>query len=429
MPMTGANMASVDMHDQSLPLTLYEKSYTSVDPAGLPDGGPWSLLDVCMRPALHSAYHFTPTNDIAYIPYIAMGTPVSYLQFLHQWWRGSMRMQLHFFASAFTSARFLIVWTPTISESNQSLTDTISQVVDVRGDTVVSFTLPYLSETDYLPLTIGGSSTPASVGTLQVSLYNDIVTADNTTDPVVDLVVFSATDADFQFHTPVIPQATADYPFVYSYPNVTVPAFAARAKSSVQEQCDIRAEFKASFPPIVAGCSHYADNSYVATENPRMILDYMKRYQSVLPNSSAVATAVLPGQYAPESTTIGAWLVPLFGYWRGGLRYKVVNNETPTMMAARFGDTSTDAYFASGTACLIQTNPANVLDFSAPWTDLLPFRVQGSVNTIQWPVDVPSPDDCYYYVAVRDDYSVGFLIPPGPQSGSLASRRARARVH
>jgi len=209
---TGANMCTVDTKDVSLPLTLYSTSYLSTDEKTIPDGGPWKLVDMVMRPSLAAQWNFKADQPACVLPYNAPGTPFSFVCALHKFWRASMRYQLRFFCSTFTSARFLIVYTPAAVPADNEITNTVSRLIDVRGDTVVEFTVPFVSQTDFVPLT-------EAPGSIQVTLYNDIVNGDVSTEPAINMVVFVATGPDAQFQMPVAPAATFDY----LYPNAVAP--------------------------------------------------------------------------------------------------------------------------------------------------------------------------------------------------------------
>jgi len=405
------NMCRVDQKDNAEPLTLYSGSYLTTADDTLPEGGNWTLLDILTRPSLHSKYTFTSTNNIAYIPYIAMGTPVSYLQIAHRYWRGSMRYMLKFYCSSFISARFLVIFAPYTVTSTNAITDTVSQIVDVRGDTTVSFTVPYVAQTDYLiPMA-------ETVGQLQISIYNNIVSSDSATDAVVDMIVFSAAGPDFQLQYPVQPNQGV-FPFSYGYPNVTVPRGRPERQSAVCE------DFKNTFPPFVADCQMFADHHYVASETSHRVVDILKRYMTAGGLTFGTSNAQLPAFYTPDSGTIGYWLYVLFAFHRGGIKYKIAQASVG-QMAARFADSNGTSYRASGTGFVLQAPTATVFDFACPYVDQLPFRSQntGGENLNDfWTVDLAGADEQLYYTAVRDDFQVGFLIPP-PISATLKKVR------
>lgn len=82
----------------------------------------------------------------------------SFIANTHRYWRGSMHYTIKFLASQFHSARFRIFWMPrdpTIEglktwQDNGDIHNFPNMVVDVRGNTDVSFIVPYQSPRPYL---------------------------------------------------------------------------------------------------------------------------------------------------------------------------------------------------------------------------------------------------------------------------------------
>jgi len=145
----GMNMAQVDRPDQAMPLSLYQTSYLAADPTLLPDGKHWTMKDIAMTPAIAGLQTFTSITDnplIIDMPHGAPGTPFDVVKNLHTLSRGSTRVMIQFFCSAFISTRFIIVWSDLsqASASNVSTDNNITRVIDVKGDTTVNFTFPFL---------------------------------------------------------------------------------------------------------------------------------------------------------------------------------------------------------------------------------------------------------------------------------------------
>jgi len=256
------------------------------------------------------------------------------------------------------------------------------------------------------------------VGTLQVTVYNNIVSADATTDPSIDMVVFSAAAPDFQFFYPVKPSPTIEFPWDYPYPNNAEPSALSRRRFAprIVNQSDIVKEFSETFPPFVAGCDYYTDHHYVASETTATVYDLLKRYQtgnfSAAPGSTTTVQVI--SVYAPVSTTVGYWLTRIFCFYRGGLRYKFLGQTSDAdnpVFCARYADGATAPFFGSGTASTIQAAPGTTMDFSVPWVDNLPFRAFSEPGVVAANVDNNNIDNLNCWTAVRDDYQLGFLIP------------------
>lgn len=68
---------------------------------------------------------------------------------MFDYWRGSMSYTISFSASMFTTSRVRITWLPTVYEWTNFTTidaaDSITRIVDIKGDTEISFDIPFLS--------------------------------------------------------------------------------------------------------------------------------------------------------------------------------------------------------------------------------------------------------------------------------------------
>lgn len=68
---------------------------------------------------------------------------------MFDYWRGSMSYTFSFSASLFTTARVRITWLPTVYEwkdfTTMDAADSVTRIVDIKGDTEVSFDVPYLA--------------------------------------------------------------------------------------------------------------------------------------------------------------------------------------------------------------------------------------------------------------------------------------------
>jgi len=415
-PTGAANCCVVDRNDQSLPLTLYTGSYVNIDHETMPGGQPWKIVDIANRPCLHSYCAFTASNNAYIFPYIANGTPFDFCKHLHRLWRGSVRMQLRFYCSSFVSCRFLLVYSPGSSTSDQSLANNVTRVIDVKGDTVVSFTLPYVFQTDLAYTGAFGGDPFDLVGTLQVSIYTQIISTDTTTDPRIDMVVFSAATADCQFSYPVMPE-----PIVYStWPNATPVVL---SKGRIVRQADISDDFGVEFSPFIEGCTYLTDNKNSTSETSVYVTDLMKRYQSANYLVQGTTGIFVDRDYFPNPGTIARVLFNTFAFWRGGFRIKVVTPTPSTtgssaqpMYGVRMNDgSSPGSYYLGGGAGLVSADVSAEVDFTIPWIRTVPFDYIVSLLTPghnSYVVDCfANLDSVHVYTAVRDDFQLGFLIP------------------
>lgn len=204
-----------------------------------------SILDIAMRPQViysgqlnqsatttdslfsipvHPAYMPSP-NPAPSVTNMVMDLLPTYSSFvanLFRYWRGSMTYQFHFYASSFHSGRIRIVWTPdpdrTINAAS-NVQDSISTVVDIRGNTKVGFSVPYLlpqpfarcnlAEVTYANdynWSFGSFGVPDTIIPIHngnLNLYwENIPVFPSVPSPPIHVVVYSACGADIQFAEP-----------------------------------------------------------------------------------------------------------------------------------------------------------------------------------------------------------------------------------
>jgi len=275
------------------------------------------------------------------------------------------------------------------------LDNTISQTVVVKGDTVVEFTIPYIAATDMLPYAqYSGitSDAPPFFGTsaLCISIIGPILTNDPSIDPVIDFAIWTAAGPDAQFSLQCAP------PTNYNQP---IPP-------SVVLQCDIQEAFNHSFPPFVANCTYLTDNHTVTSEISDTIMDTLKRYEEY---TYATDTLYSPF-YQPTALTLGSWVKTLFLFHRGGVSYRVIDStDTGYGIYMNVGDT----FAARGQPGFWRGINGSELHFTIPWYGTIPYYNIGS-PPVQYPASplTPSTLPRASFTAVRDDYQMGFLIPP-----------------
>jgi hypothetical protein len=419
---TGANMATCDVPDQSLPLTLYTPSYLSVDQRTVPEGGPWSLARVACTPALHCAYEFKNSQPSAIVPFMALGTPFSVVAATHRFWRGSVRMRLMFFCPSFYSARVLLVFTPSAITSADIITNTLSRVVDIRGDTVEDFTLPYVNQTDFQKF-------GADIGVLQVSLYTEIICNDTTVDPVINMVVFSAAGPDCQFYSPIPTQDVG-----YDYPNLVTSDQPSRRRKPLhvaQFQSDVDKAFTETMLPFVKDCQYMTDECFVAPETTSLVTDIMKRYTTVPIYSTNTVGVLFRHGYFPAAGSCAATYARMFNYWRGGFRLKLAVQQAgfSQLNSVYIDDGNSTKYNLGGTAGFVTGSVEGGMDVSVPWTEVVPFYDINTYSTTLTCVNnYTSPDTTnYFYTAIGDDFVIGMLVPPDNLPDNPAPPQVRVR--
>jgi hypothetical protein len=415
-----ANMVQADRPDQALPLTLYQTSYLNIDHSVLPGGKNWTFADIALTPALMGQFKFTPTAGTVTFPFIGNGTPLALCIGLHKWWRSSVRWQVKFFCSAFISARILFVLSPAGLAVADTIANNLSRVVDVKGDTTCTFTLPYFNEYDYLP---GGVNPNAdSAYTITASVLNQIVTNDVTITPSIDMVIFSSAGPDCQFSGPV----SDGFQMWYAYPNnIVAPTPRRRTPlrasdfDKMEKQSNVQMDFKKEFEPFVMDCEYLTESHHTTSETSLYVTDVMKRYQLAVTSSLGEVSGTLPSEYKPDPSTLGYFLSRCFLFARGGIKYKLVE-QTAKTLSINWGPRASGWTGEPGGAACFVTKGLDAEEFSVavPYMDQQPYisTVIPSFCLPLVPITLHSGgqhfDNYQFYVAVRDDYQLGFLIPP-----------------
>jgi len=377
---------------------------------------------------------FTALTDssVVSLPQGWPSTPTNFVISMHTYYRTSVRIRLSFYCSAFLSARFIVLFIPAGAHGTPvyDIDNNLCRLIDVRGDTTVDFTIPFTSPYDFLPCI------SPTFGTMVVKLYDPIASVDTTSDPVIDLVVWSAAGPDCQFVNPTFSHVND-----FLWPG------------DAEKQSDIHEDFQKEFPSFLDGCTYLVDNHYCVSETTEYVVDVLKRYATC---SGGPGTA-MPLDYAPSGNSVQTILLSAFKFRRGGVMYKVLTYETPVAATTvpSITQTTSGAYavqlgygagggvatFAAyGNAQFIQCDQRDVLDFSIPWNWVLPFSSQGSYtpqsgdplfSSVFFPSDdnratyaTTNKQSSFIYTAVRDDYQIGMLQPPLSQ----LSPSGKARV-
>jgi hypothetical protein len=427
------NMPSADCPDQAIPLAMYRTSYLATGDTLLPDGKPWTWLDIATTPSLCHTGTLTTSTSIT-MQLMSRGTPLDFVLSNHLYAHYSLRVKIFFFTSSFISGRVQIIWTPSVLSPTVSTTvaDTISRTIDVKGSVTDEFTLPWVWPNDYYRVNYGTNVFPY---TLMIAMAGPISTPDAAADANIDYVIYTAASADAQFSQLGMPQR-----FVYP---TTDPEF----------QCDVQQCFMSSFEPFVAGCSIFTDQHTCMSETSQHVTDCLKRYVgTAYITDTLYGSNACSGEYLPYPGTVQAQVMSCFLFQRGGVNYKGSYGQQipaasltpppfftmevhfprpafPTAVVNNIGN-------SFGEAVVRHNSSANEICFSLPYFYQTPFRCQKiptGYETFDSNVAILATnqrsDTTIYpptlYTAARDDYQVGYLYPPLPLSLSLPQAQKR----
>lgn len=342
-----------------------------------------AVADIARRPLLHDQFSFTTVTQswqevVRPSTVGAVITTPDYLagmMKIHRFWRGSIKYLFHFCMPAFYSVRVRISVDYGVG-SPVNTADLQSRIIDIKGETWESVTVPFLARTtwadtnitNYEPLiivqritTIVGSSAPAS--------------------PIIYVNIFRSAGEDFQ---------------LAGLRKVEAASITDSALVKFQNQMHIGKRFKESFPTLNKGTFQSMEKGLVMPEITGSVADVTKKQQSI---STFHTYPCQSNQTAPPF-----YLCNYFMFWRGGRIMRRIHREAVS------GDTGSGFYAVYNTD----------KDIDNGWTQCTSLAQQALV-----------PQACHihymsaqpYYPMQDDDYSdvMTFISSPITASPSVTT--------
>jgi len=160
-------------------------------------------------PMLHRIIPFTAANQVDSqtvidpVYYNNSYSQPDYFFFTAQmfsYWRGSIKYMIQFITTAFTTARFRIsVNYVSYSSAVTTTGDVVSRIVDVKGDTITEFTVPYLYQSHWRQVNGHGTISDYLQPRLSIEVLEDIIGQSLESDPTVYVLIWRAAGEDIQF--------------------------------------------------------------------------------------------------------------------------------------------------------------------------------------------------------------------------------------
>ena len=153
------------------------------------------IQKIIATPMLRKVWTFTNTNKVNDMQATPTDTSdeteddyLLYMSRQFEFWRGSIKYMLLFRTSTFISARFRVsvLYAPMIDANRVG--DTVTNIVDVKGDTNYKFTVPFLWDTMYRRTGLPAGSYPR----INVTLISTIIGPTLSASPVIYCNVFRA---------------------------------------------------------------------------------------------------------------------------------------------------------------------------------------------------------------------------------------------
>lgn len=279
-----ADQFASDVASLAVPLKYSKRNYLSMESNPAIKMGHWTLASYAAIPGLGSFNVMTNINTTVIVPLFRSPTPLGYLQTKFRNTRGSYKIHIQFFTSAFISGRFALSLRPNGAPLGD-FDKYVSQIIDVKGDTSVDLTVPWVSNTMW-------RSTNDPPLDLHLTRITNLTNVASAVDPIIYALIWIAGGSDTQFSLAAAqdefsfwaPPAT--FPIDPPLPRVDVKALQPTARELAsgfaphlaKPQSNLHTTFAKSFPPIIDGCSYVVDNARVQGDVPVSFNDLLKRY-------------------------------------------------------------------------------------------------------------------------------------------------------
>lgn len=389
-----------DVEDTNVSLSLYKARYLDPSLSRMPMTKSWTVSDYARIPGMRDPFMFDTVGDSQVITLIGCGnsalrmrTPLDYAYTTSSYWRGSIKLMLQFFTSSFITCRVVVQYINNLEYPNEYPSDYyngITKVINVKGDTVDTITLPWLSN-QWWNETLPQSGAPC----VQIKAITPVISTDTTVDPVIYCVPWVAGGEDIQF----------------AFPKIPIAANWIDTSAELEAQTSPGRVFQRTFPPIVPSCSYDVDNGFCTSEMLGPITDICKRYSRILPESGGETYQFLSSlldynYYTWRRTHFGTWRCA-FLFRSGGLRWRGMTPQGITPLTYTF---QTDVTRVAPDGIVRVTEPA-VASYPYGMLDNLSVLTLTAAKTGGTPVTSSSWDQ---FLAARDDVQLGWpILPPG----------------
>jgi hypothetical protein len=433
------DLFTTDIEDTNVGFGMYKDRYVDPQQGRLPSSKNFTVSDYARIPGLRqTVMTFAPGASAIEVYPIqthpdnsSLAIPLDYCYLSSVQWRGSVKVCLQFFTSAFISARFSVRYINSVeyTDGYAGAYDTgLTRIINVKGDTVDTFTLPWLSKYWW-----SESALPA----FQLNLISTIATTDTVNSPKIYVICWIAGGEDIQFAFPTIVNPD-DWSSAAPGKNRGPVKTKSKLKPLTEGdevQSQISATFQQTFPPIGENTMYDIDNGLCTSESLGPITDIMKRYSNIQynPGFSPPGTVCVDGNdvdYCPGEVAVPpgtaqysqyyAMRLTLWGMWRacfwamsGGLRFRYYDSVAErTFWYPTLGNSSSPII-----SSLYVSPPDNVTRLTVPMLMNVPFGVLSQGVDYQRMGVAPSPAITpsvlsIAYLAARDDVQLGFPILP-----------------
>jgi hypothetical protein len=365
-----------------------------------------------------------------------------------RWWTGSIKFKLIFTCSSLISARVRIAWIPDPTYSAALVSDedgdVINKVFDIKGDTTVTFNIPYLREKAWLPVVHPNYNIPPVTnwdyanGQLIVSVKVSPTVGQPDATPTVDYALEIAGGEDFRCAEPTM---------IWPSMDVVPPPMSNKSEihgqmesvSKLTAVSDNREEFRQPFEGLVPAVS-CIQTGVTMGEEVQSWPEYLKRYTSYSAVDASIISTLEQLNPWNVSTVMTQWHYHMkcWLFHRGSLRFKTIcmttnerftqvwyNNRSGSDAAFPFeapSSTTLMANLGSNGLCVFDSNLSTISEVQLPFyydCNMVPMGMQLGRNrlpNIGFTI-LSGPEttaEFQIFISVGDDYTCGYPLPPPP---------------
>lgn len=278
-------------------------------------------------------------------------TPMAYLGSMFAYWRGGMKFTFSFVASNYHNCRVRFVYVPyysldgVVDPLDQSLADLCENLIfDISNEKEISIVIPFCQRTEWLQANSPNVNVdsqwvdyPAEMqlntnGRLYVMIQNPLTSAATTVNPIYFQVFVSACE-DFEFGVPSLKGMGRGY---IAEADGIAPTVGSTGKTNFGCKDYVSCSM---IKPVIFGSdtSHLSNKTRVASEvhsilsiakmlGPVASIDpNVENTVRVFPHGQMMGRTTNPPKLFPRCYMI--YLLAVFRYWRGGMRFVAVADE------------------------------------------------------------------------------------------------------
>lgn len=311
------------------PLSLYPNPQLSQEPVfAQMETSHATISSLAQRPMVYARSTLSPTNTSINIPILVntnyLSTPSYTVNAMGDWlattsrafkyWRGSIKYLIHVNVPSFYSFRMRM--TLRYKNTFVDLGDLQSKVVDIKGETWVQVSVPYLNKRMYLAL--DKERVNVAHPWLSLTLETPIIGSTSILTPFAYINIFRAGGEDIQF---------AQLKGVKKYVPLSQPTSTKTSEWKSDSSPGIL--FQKPFETLVPGVTQSTERNYCMSELPQTISDCLKR-----PSYHKPATpfwSIFDMDPSVELSTRGEpfhYFSALFLFWRGSLNVQSIISES-----------------------------------------------------------------------------------------------------